>query len=313
MAFNAFSIYAIKINPTGTSNDFFLDQITNQSHNFNQNIVKMMSDGAADPTFSAVGKLSSDIKFTTGKVATALANGGLSGFVIDSDGTNPGVDFYLQQHQPGGTRKTGSDHIKATLANGILVPQSLSAGSEDPAKLEFLAVGVYDGTNDPISYTLNQALPADTISADQMFFSGPVSINGTAIEGVQSFDLDFGVNLNRKGGDGLPYDTFVNIANREPVIKFTTLDVDTALSLVGPNGAGHTADCHYYLRKAADGGTRVADATAQHIKLSTHKGSIIVRSINGGSGEIVGAEVEIHPVYDGTNDVITINTASAIT
>ena len=69
MAFNAFSIYAIKINTLGTDNDVFLDQIISQSHNFNQNIIKMMSDGAADPTFSAVGKLNSDIRFSTSKVA----------------------------------------------------------------------------------------------------------------------------------------------------------------------------------------------------------------------------------------------------
>ncbi|MBN46298.1 MULTISPECIES: hypothetical protein [unclassified Methylophaga] len=313
MAFNAFSIYAIKINTKGTTNDVFLDQILNQSHNFNQSIIKMMSDGAADPTFSAVGKLNSDIRFSTSKVATALSKGGISGFVIDSDETNPGAEFYLQQHQPGGTRKTGSTHMKATLANGILVPMSLSAGSEEMARMEFMAVGVYDGTNAPISYTASQALPADTLTVDQMFFSGPVNINGTQFEGVQSFNVDFGVNLNRRGGDGLPYDTFVNIANRVPIIKFTTLDVEKAMTLVGANGVGHTNDnCEYYLRKAANGGTRVADATEEHIKLTSYKGTILVKELSGDSGEIIGAEVEVHPVYDGTNAVIAVNTASAI-
>lgn len=313
MAYNAYSIYAIKINPKGTTNDVFLDQITNQAHNFGQDLVKLLSDGAVDPTFSSVGKLNTEINFATAKVATALEKGGLSGFVIDSDGTNPGVEFFLQAHQPGGTRKTGADHIKGVMANGIMVPRSLSAGSDKMAEMEFQCVGIYDGTNDPVAYTLNESLPADAVNADQLFYSGPVTINGTTIEAVQSFSLDFGVKLNREGGDGLPYDTFVNIANRIPVIKFMTLDVDNAMSLVGPNGAGHTGTCNYYLRKAADGGTRVPDATAEHIKLTTHKGSFIVQELKGDSGDIVGAEIEVHPVYDGTNDVITISTASAIT
>jgi hypothetical protein len=312
MAYNAYSIYAIKVNPTGSGSDVFLDQITSQSHTFDQGLVKLMSDGAADPTFSSVGKLSADITFSTAKIATALSRGGLSGFVIDRDVSNPGVDFYLQAHQAGGTRKSGSTHIKANMASGILVPRSLSAGNTDMAEIDFLAVGIYDGTNDPISYTLNSALPSDTLNANQLFYSGPITINGTTFEAVQSFNLDFGVKLNRRGGDGLPYDTFVNIASREPIIKFTTLDVDAALDIIGPNGVGHTEDATFYLRKAANGGTRVPDATAEHIKLTTYKGSFIVKELSGKSGDIIGAQIEVHPVYDGTNAVIGINTASAI-
>lgn len=312
MSFKMFSIYAVKVNPTGTDDDVFLDQIMNQSHNLNQTLSKLRSDGAADATFSSIAKRASEIGFSTAKVATALSKGGVSGFAIASDGTNPGIDFYLQQHQQGGTRKTGSDHIKATLATGILVPQSLQASNDDMATMEFLAVGIYDGTNEPISYTLGEDLPADTIDANQLFYAGPVQLNGTTIEGVQSFNLDFGVNLNRVGGDGVPFDKFVNIAYREPVIRITTHDVENALSVIGENGTGHSEACNYFLRKAADGGARVADATEEHIKLTTNKGTLLVRTINGDSGEPVAAEIEIHPVYDGTNDVIVIDTASAI-
>jgi hypothetical protein len=112
--------------------------------------------------------------------------------------------------------------------------------------------------------------------------------------------------------DGHPWAMFIAIAERRPMIRIQTSEV-LALNTFGLTGAAQGAnDSVVYLRKIEEGGTRVADDTAEHISFTIDEGHIITGPIHGSQGQNLGTEVVITPTYDGTHDVIAISTTAQI-
>src|SRR5207244_731271 len=99
-----------------------------------------------------------------------------------------------------------------------------------------------------------------------------------------------------------------------PSIRLSGIDSEwwksTVIPLTGLN-IGHTATA-IYLRKRAAGGTFTADATAEHIKF-TAAGMPIVEGFDGSGNALDDVTVHFPLKFDGTNNPIVINTASAIT
>ena len=263
-------------------------------------------DGQVDYQFAAAMFQQPRLTFATTAIARALGLVGISGLAIAA-----ATDFYFQKIAAGGTRTGGASSIKCTGTKGIIVPQTLEAEDKQPAVLTFALVLVSaDGTTAPIAVTTGQTMPAIT-ATDQMFVNGPVSINGATLDGIKSQRVDFGLDLVVEHGSGEAYPTFVGIRKRRPTISFRTTDV----SFVGTAGitAQGATDSAVYFRKVDNRGTRVANATAEHIKITVDDGLITNRSIGGGNEEDVQmSEVLIEPTWDGTNDVLAISTASAI-
>lgn len=270
------------------------------------------SDGQVDYNYAAVMMQSPKLSFETTAIARALALSGFAGLAIAA-----ATDFWFQKIAPGGTRTGGLTSFKMTGTKGILIPTSLECEDKQPARLNMdLVLISADGLTAPIAVTLPGALgstlPAIT-AADQMFVNGPISVNGTAVEGVKSTRVDFGFQLVVEHGSGEAYPTFVGIRKRQPRITFRTTDVTllAAGAFVAAQGA---TDSVVYLRKMAQNGTRVPDATAEHIKFSIDDGMIYKTTVGGGSEEEPQmSQVTIEPTWDGTNDVVALSTASAIT
>lgn len=266
--------------------------------------------GQVDPSYVAVMSQSPTVTFTCTDIATALANAGISGLAIASTGATS-IDLFFTKAAQGSTRTSGSTHGRVRAVEGILVPQTLSARQDQHTTIQYRFVATYDGTNNPFTFTFSQALP-HTPSVDELFTVGKVSINGTELDGVVGIDIDFGIELivERSGGDVYP--TYVAIGQRRPKIEIATKEIPS-LSTFGLSGTAQTStDSVIYLQKVSENATRVAAATAEHISLTIDDGIIHCGEYGGSNNVSAEGRVVIQPTWDGTNAIMVINTATAI-
>ena len=159
--------------------------------------------------------------------------------------------------------------------------------------------------------TVSDSRPEIT-PADQAFTTGPVKINGTVLEGIQRISVNFGLQLKIIGGSGCPFPEFIAIQARQPKITIQSTHVDFATeSGMGLYVPQNSTDSLVYLKKIAQGGVRVADATTEHISFSIDDGMVTITEASGdqGGGAI---NVLIEPTFDGTNAILAVSTATAI-
>ena len=295
----AFTLYAADVNGT------MIDQVSSFGVDSGLEQFLLLADGGVDPTYSAVKGLVPKISFSTHAVAAALAVAGMNAASVTA------ASFFFQKLAEGGTRASGSSHLKLALTKGMIFPRSLSAGHAEPAELSYEVLCLTDGGGVPVTISKNQALTGSPV-VDQLYVAGPVKINGTLLAGVQSIKIDFGIKEVVLGGDGEVYPSFAAIMTRAPKITIELLDLDILADLTIAGAAQGATDTVIYLRKVEAGGTRVADATAEHISFSIDAGHIGIGNSGAKPGGPATVSLEITPIFDGTNDILAINTAAAI-
>jgi len=301
---NVYSLYSAEIDGT------LLNQMQSLSLDAGAEYFTGRSPGVVDPQFMAQRGQQAKIGFSTSAVKSALTLAGIGSVQVTAGAE---ADFYMQRLSAGGGYASGSVHQRWRVASGILSLKSLKASHDALATADFDVLCLSASGNDPIVVTGGQALPAGSPAFSEAYVAGPVSLNGTAIGGVQSITIDTGLKTFELGADGEFATTFAGYTERAPKITIRAINCD-ALTTFGFAAVAQSAtDSVIYLRKVASGGKRVADATAEHIKLSIDDGIMIVKSSAPKAGEPAEIEVEIMPAWDGTNAVIAINTASAIT
>lgn len=265
------------------------------------------ADGNVDYEFAAVLLQSPKLGFSSEAIKRALDIAGIGGYSIAA-----AADFYLQKIAQGGTRTGGASSVKISGSKGLLVPTRITCQDKQLAQIQMMAAMVSsDGTTAPIAVTTGQSMPSTT-TYDQAFVNGPISVNGTTIEGIKNLVIDFGIEPIIEHGSGEAYPTFVGILKRQPRISFSTTDAAFA-NTIGMFANQSASDSMVYLRKVAAGGTRVANGTSEHIGIAIDAGMIFTRKLPSGDERgIQLTEVDIVPTWDGTNDVLAIDTTSAI-
>lgn len=299
------ALYAVNID---ASSDVLIDQV--ESFNLNPNAAEVLGavGYAVDPTWVSVNGQAPTVAFGTTMLATVLASCGIAGMKITPDAA--GAEFYFQKMDELGTRLTGANHIKVTMAKGLLIPTTLAANQGGNAMLSLEAHAVYDESVDPLVIATGQTLPAAG-SVSELFTVGPVSINGVALNDVVGVNIAFGINLLVDPTDGLVWPRWLNIASRQPVITIDCRDV-AQLGTLGLLGAAQgVTDSVIYLRKRDEGAALVADDVAEHISFTIDEGRIEVVGIGGAVP--LGCQVRIRPTYDDSNPIMVISTATVIT
>ena len=250
--------------------------------------------------------------FGTSALAAALTLCGLTG--LDIDGLSNGLHFYAQAGADGGGRLGATSHRKYVVKDGIVVPTRLTCEHQGDAVLEYQALMTYDGSNDPITWTDDQSLPAGITDAER-FTLGPTSIESEALDHITRVSLEFGITATAEGADSDLWDTIVYIQEAQPVLRIRGKDPLWLKSDVFPllgKEVTH-ANTDVYFRKRDVGGTFVADVTAEHILMSC-AGYATIETVLDAQGNATGeSELVVPCVYDGTNAPLTFNTASAIT
>lgn len=267
-------------------------------------------------TYSYITAADPVIEFATAKIAHLLTTIGLKGWKIDDTGGGKnGLEYYWQARDQGGDLQSGSNHMQGIASRGILIPVTIEASLDDEAaRLNCRHVLGWDGTNDPIVYTDSQALPGSP-AIDESFGLGPVKLNGTEIVGIQSVTIDFGfqVNARRGGGQTKPWPTFVSIISARPTLRIRFLDT-AKLATYGFGATKQTAtDSVIYLAKWEQGQDRLADATAEHISFTIDEGMFWVEEETSDLEGDQESTLVIAPDYDGTNDALVADYATAIT
>jgi hypothetical protein len=289
-----------------------ITQITGESVALGAVLDAADADGMVDPTHVAVLSQQPVLRFTTSALAVALAACGIDAAIIDGSHL---LDMYFQMLDPAGIRKTGSNAIKVAVGLGLLVPRGLRAPNGGAATLDYEAWAISaDGSTAPIVVTTAQALPTGTPGVTARWTAGPVKINGTSIgeASVQSIAFDPGLRVQPGGGDGLVFNSSVSVMSRQPsfIVQTTNLAILNTLGISG-TAQGDT-DSVIYLRKLAQDGTRVGNATAEHISFSIDAGIWNADDAAAPMRAPGVATVRCLPRYDGTNAIVVISTAAAI-
>lgn len=304
----------IIFNGTGT---FSLYEIENLTIDTGLKESIQYASGQVDPSYTAVMTSQPMVTFTTKELNTAIA-GGITydpPLAITTGGAGiTSADIYWIGMAQKGTRTTGGTQFKCSILNGMVIPKSVKCSQGQPATMDCEIRTVYDGTNNPLTFATAATL-ASTPVFGQLFTLGPVEINGTTINGVQSTTVDFGFDLVNLASSGDVFDTFIAVKTRNPKITFTTTEV-VELNTLGLTGTaqGVAANTVVYFQKLTEFGTRVAAATAAHIKLnlSASQGFIYATNLSGNNNDTAIATVTISPVV-GTSAILTVSGASAIT
>jgi len=303
---NVYGLYGVGVGST------LLGGMTGATLNTGTEVRGETSSGELYPRIQSTVAQKPTASWSTRSIAAALTAVPVLGKKI-ADLTG-GLKLYVQQHADGGTRTAGAAHKLFQILEGLIFHTNLSVEHQGDALINSTALITYDGTNNPIIPSEAVALPAGLTDSER-FSLGPVTINGVALSALRSVELAFGINAVSEGSDGEVWDRFSSIRTIVPVLTLRGIDPDWfkaagAIPLVG--GPGTHANTIIYLRKRIDGGTFVADGTAQHIKM-TAAGLAFIETPMEVSGSDSSETSLVMPLqFDGTNAPVIINTASAI-
>lgn len=298
MAHDVYYPYAVDLNGS------LVDNVLDQAIDPGVSLVRPIVDGGVDPRAAFVGIADPTININTHQIAAALA-------ALTFDGMKLGAaaiaTLFMQKGADGGTRAGALSHMKLECKAGIVIPMTASAGvDETPGTLAFAIHAMDDLTNDPFIFTASQSL-AGTPDPDERFWAGPVKLNNVAVNGVQNITVNFGISLRKRRAAGAINPTHISIESRLSQISIVTDDAALIDTYKVPVAIASSTLA--YFRKGAVG-SRVADVTAEHIKFTAAEGVIVSRGVSG-SNQV--SAIDIIPQYDGTNDLIAIDAASAIT
>lgn len=307
--------YSVKLDPDSFATTAVqLGGITRVGLRIGNQVVAMPTSGEAYARFIALYGQKVSPMFETLNVAKGLANCALSGLKISAATVGSGLTLYQQSVAEGAIRTSGSNHDSFNFKEGLLYPTTLSADHQGDAKLEYDCHATYDGTNDPVVLATSVALPTAAADAER-FTLGPCTLGGVLFTQQMGVSISFGLKCNSEGADSDIWDTFSWIEEVQPTLTLTGVDKRWFnASFVPLAGLAMThANTKIYLRKRAAGGKFVADATAEHIKLTICGLATVEngwQATGSGKGTV---SLKLDTNYDGTNLPIVINPASAIT
>lgn len=167
------------------------------------------------------------------------------------------VTIPFQERSNGGIFASGSNHNALGGTDALCVPTSIEA-SQDEEQAARVNCDVHwissDGTTKGCTGSTGNALASQ--SFNESFSLGKVSVNGTALTGVQSIRINPGIEIIKSRGDGGIYPVIVSIRRVAPTMEITTNDMSD-VTLVSDWTAMSAAIA--YLRKRDDSGDYEAD------------------------------------------------------
>lgn len=287
---NVYTIFNAAIN--GTS----LGGITRQRVSRGIQELIQGASGGVDPTWAGQVGQAPEFEFDTVHVATALGLIGISGLAISAN-----VVLGFQKKESGATRASGSSHVKATMAAGLIVPTRISASQGKEATYSIAVHGVSaDGVNSPMTIQGSQTL-SGVQACDEKFTVGPIVINGTTYQ-TQDMSIDFGLSVQKKQHSGLIYPTAAWIEERKPNVTVTLND------MAGLTCDGTITNVVLYLRSL----DTPASAESAHIKFTFTAGLYYSGDAEGSHAADASCPIELRPVWDQSNAIMQIATAQAI-
>ena len=132
------------------------------------------------------------------------------------------------------------------------------------------------------------------------------------IDSITDASINSRLNVGLARGDGQVFSDFGSLISGAPAASFSTLDLKGLLDAAGLTGLFVDADgthpgVQLYFRKYAEGGTRVADATAEHIEWTFANGILVPRSLSMTHQGQAQIAVEVIGRQKGATDPLSVD------
>lgn len=147
-------------------------------------------------------------------------------------------DIYFQRAAAGGVAGGAGTNIKATIAKGAFVPESVQQNGPYAA-VTGTVYAVFDGTNAPVVFATAQSLLSGSGAATQFYVLRALK-NGSAgsvLHGLNGLSLNFGIGVQQSLPSNSIYAQAVTLNDFRPTLSFETTDLATALGISGLAGA----------------------------------------------------------------------------
>ena len=303
-------LYSVVLNDTA---DITLGGIESLNIRSQVEHVAEATSGEIYPRHQSINAIKPVADFSSYCLADCLTAIPLVGKSISAMAT--GLDLYAYAHVHGGGRAGASLHRKYTIADGMIIPTKISCDHRGDAIISYNVLSTWDGTNAPVIETDLQSVPTAG-DDDERFTIGKCTLGSVVIADIRNWELDFGISATTEGADSDIYDTHVSIVECKPVLTLKGIDIEwlkaAAIPLVG-KAATHATTTVYLRKRLQTAAGYVADATAQHIKM-TMEGLAWIEDVFSSRGKgPTECSLKLAMRYDGTNAPIVITVASAIT
>lgn len=270
--------------------------ITRSSLPLNNTVGADITSGEIYPRIVFIRGQAPTLEFTTKSLATAWAAFPLLGTSFATSA----FSMWAHKRLDGGARTASADNEKFTINGGILVPTTLSVTGQEDAELSYRGTITFKTPTAAIVRT-QAATPAGVTDADR-YALGLLTIAGTAITGLESFNLDFGITVQAEARDGDIQPTAVSIATIKPILTWTGIDA-TLFDTIGIFGTDSTtvATTQVLRHRLKGGGFGGSDLTV------TTRGLATVENVFDAAGQDTGkVNLRLESFYDGTNVPVTI-------
>jgi hypothetical protein len=289
-ASNAFNIFAVQKAAT------VVGGVTASSLPINSNIGADITSAEIYPRIIFIRGQAPTLTFTTKSLATALTQFPILG----TDFSASAFSMWGQKKADGGARSASADHEKWTINGGILVPTTLSVTGQEDAELSYEGTITFKTPTAAIVRT-NATLPTGVTDADR-YALGPLTVAGTALTGMDSYNLDFGITVQSEVTDGDITPTFAAISMVKPIHTWTGIDAtwfnDITLGGTDSTTTVTTQVLRHRLKGGSFGG---ADLTV------TTRGLATIENVFDGRGNDTGkVNLKLESFFDGTNVPVVI-------
>lgn len=306
-----YKAWGIQINTTAVT--AVISGVTSQQLGVNTTDRQEITAGSHLPRHLSVSGQDPVLRFSTHDVKTAHDAIGTFGILVDAGGD--GVNLYEVQIDATGRPTAGATHRKIQIRQGLLYPVRWQVDHRGDLICDYELVVTWDGTNNPITETETVSLPAGLADSIRWSFS-KLTFGSTLLADMTSLEITSGIRVDQVSVDSDIWPKHVDLTEATPRVRYTGLNLSQfaagTVPLVGKVGA-HANSTLYFRKRTNALATYVTDITAEHIKC-TLEGSMRFEDIlNATRADRASASIDIPLLYDGTNDPITFNTASAIT
>lgn len=163
--------------------------------------------------------------FTTKDVDALLTAAGTQGSEVST------VVVFFQNVAANGVRD--STHQSFSLDTGFLVIEGINASQQSVATASATLYPVSsNGRNYPMSNSSSATLPTYAALDSGVLTLGPCTVSGTALEGVESWNLSFGSQVIDDLSDGDLYPQQYNMIQQSPTATITTMNPNQLDSLI---------------------------------------------------------------------------------
>lgn len=294
-----YQLYAVKLGST------LFNELQDASLSANVTDLIEIPVGFNMPLFNAANGEKPELSFGTFAVKTLL---GLLGVA----GGDAGIAKLLGRkisNKSGPVAVGSGAHASWTASASLGVIQQITAGNRQRAMANARIVFLKDGSTAALVYSGTATVDSYTTAAEH-YVLGPISIDGSTIEGTNDFNLSFNPQTEESDDNYESEPIFAAVRATQPIITFSTTD-PAVWSLHNTEIGTSTANgLKVNLLKLEANKKQYDSSASQHIVFAAGLGRVRCESV-GGSKQLT--RVTVIPISpDGSAAPVTVTTDTAV-